>query len=1284
MLKESKRLLAVCLAVAFAITTFGSDFSYAKVSAADEETVKEITSEEDISTVEWENISDTENVNNEDLSGQGAGADEEEHNSIPEEEATDEAVSEAQNQETVVEETVEEKSQEVAPAEETTISEENVPLDNTPSEVTEESSAEGSSEDAASSSSSDEAALESSSSAATESSSDAASAEASDKDKKVNSPAQKFSGDSVGIHVEVEAGEGVFPAGTTMTVVAVSDLDAIDAAKDALGEDVQQARGVNITFYNADGKEIEPLDSKCVQVSISLGNDLSGESFSVIHKDDAGNTEKVADASSDGASFSANSFSVYIVAGSGNSKDDTTDKRAICTYVFTDRGTEFNTQLVKEGDNLAHPGIPKTGSNEEFLGWFTADDKEVKFGKVEHVVANSKVEVFSKIQTTYYLTYIGVDGEVVHVKKIVVVTGDSTMVDVNDVTTEPKHDTQAFLGWSRDKNSKTLIKEKIDIASVHEVYAVVTGVHWIYFDENDGVKGGGATYTDPIHVQTGKTATPPADPERHGYDFKGWYEKQGSKVGTVDESSAFDWGKVFADSDPDITLYAKWEPKEEAEFTVVIWKQNIGDSKTITDNSAKNYDYQETYTKKAKVGTPVSKAIAGDWASIEKGFQYSWLEGVRIENGSPVSCDTIRAEEDTIINLYYDRDLMTIIFKDKNGNSYKGLEFTGLYGQRLSMYNYVWPVEGAPWAYKNNVLEPGKTVNLHIDFVDAFIFDAYVTGNTLVLYDIHNGESSHDVYYYYQELDGITYTLDKKITHYGTEGKNYYFYCDDYYTGFKPEYYIQNGAEHKMDVGTEIIGQFTDDNTDDLHLYFKRLSSKIEFKDNFDGNTSLVSADPVFSNILYEMPLDGSVNGIEYESLAPDLSTDPAYDKSGYKFVGWCVDEGGQKLYDWKEKMPLANKVLYAKYEKIKCKVTLIPNGGTLIPGQKDEFYKWYRESLKKDTMVNCVKRPGYEFVGWFEDSNGQNPYGYGEILNDITLTAMWRRPGNVTVEYDAGEHGDQSTVPDDGYIYAVDSQAVVGAPPKKVEDGWVFIGWKITNDSTNILYYPNNYFGIKKDYLVDNGVVDGLEMKKVVLVAQYNSRSEIKIDPEYTTITYHSNDPRNLTRDVILGPDGVTKLKVNEAVKALTLAEAGFERPGYTFLGWSKRPGDNRAYKFADPGANIAADNDGVPNDLYAIWYIEPDTPPDNPPTPPDNPPSTPENPPAEPATTTTAAPAGQVLGARRETGSGQAVLGARRARTEDTTNLALRVLAIVAAGAVAAGLLMTSRKKDDEQRED
>ena len=408
MLKETKRLLAVLLAVAFAITTFGSDFSFARVFAAEDEVVQKTVAEDQIDTVEWEAVQGDEQ--NEESPAEGALADGSDSNEIKEEVSSEDAASaqaETPDQES------EASGQEVVPEANPDVNNEGQIVEESISENTlEVAVTENSSDNASTIASSDSASLSSSEEAATSASSDAASTEASN--KKISSPAQGFTGESVGIHVEVEAQEGVFPAGTTMVVNAISDRLAIDTAKEALGETVQQAKGVDISFYNAEGQEIEPSDSKYVHVSISLSSELSGETFSVLHKDDAGNTEKVANANADGASFNANAFSVYIVAGEGDSSHDTDDKRAICTYTFYVDTTEFNTQLVKEGDTLAHPGIPSgLGSDEEFLGWFTSDGQEVKFGKVEHVTANSKVDAYAKIQTTYYLTFIGVDGDYV-------------------------------------------------------------------------------------------------------------------------------------------------------------------------------------------------------------------------------------------------------------------------------------------------------------------------------------------------------------------------------------------------------------------------------------------------------------------------------------------------------------------------------------------------------------------------------------------------------------------------------------------------------------------------------------------------------------------------------------------------------------------------------------------------------------------------------------------------------------------------------------------------------
>ena len=61
--------------------------------------------------------------------------------------------------------------------------------------------------------------------------------------------------------------------------------------------------------------------------------------------------------------------------------------------------------------------------------------------------------------------------------------------------------------------------------------------------------------------------------------------------------------------------------------------------------------------------------------------------------------------------------------------------------------------------------------------------------------------------------------------------------------------------------------------------------------------------------------------------------------------------------------------------------------------------------------------------------------------------------------------------------------------------------------------------------------------------------------------------------------------------------------------------------------------------------------------------------------------APSGAVLGAQRATGDGPAVLGARRAGTDDETNRMARVFAMVAAAAIAVTMLITGKKKDEEE---
>ena len=120
-----------------------------------------------------------------------------------------------------------------------------------------------------------------------------------------------------GITVSVSAPEGVFPEGTVLRVADVSSAYAENVYDNMISDDrqVSDARAVDITFYDKDGNEIEPLNS-VVHVSISLPTSIGGDDFSVLHQTDAGAIETVTkNASSNGASFLASSFSVYVVIG---------------------------------------------------------------------------------------------------------------------------------------------------------------------------------------------------------------------------------------------------------------------------------------------------------------------------------------------------------------------------------------------------------------------------------------------------------------------------------------------------------------------------------------------------------------------------------------------------------------------------------------------------------------------------------------------------------------------------------------------------------------------------------------------------------------------------------------------------------------------------------------------------------------------------------------------------------------------------------------------------------
>ena len=133
-----------------------------------------------------------------------------------------------------------------------------------------------------------------------------------------------FEGSTKKVDVTVKYEEGAFPAGTTMKVKDIFDKPVIDAIHDTVNEENKEIVGVqavDITFYDPEGNEIEPVRPIQVTMKSRAVPEEVTEKPVVVHVDNEMNTEVVESAtpqeepvgSTEAVTFEAGSFSVYAI-----------------------------------------------------------------------------------------------------------------------------------------------------------------------------------------------------------------------------------------------------------------------------------------------------------------------------------------------------------------------------------------------------------------------------------------------------------------------------------------------------------------------------------------------------------------------------------------------------------------------------------------------------------------------------------------------------------------------------------------------------------------------------------------------------------------------------------------------------------------------------------------------------------------------------------------------------------------------------------------------------------
>ncbi|MBO5564454.1 MAG: InlB B-repeat-containing protein, partial [Lachnospiraceae bacterium] len=1056
-----------------------------------------------------------------------------------------------------------------------------------------------------------------------------------EEEEEIKMPAQTFRAESGnGVQVVARVKEGVFPEDTTLYVRSIAFARARSIADAATPEDttVTDAIAVDITFRDKDFNEIQPANGAGVSVEIKLNKALDGEEFKVIHAGDDGNASVIADAGARGGSFVSGSFSIYVVAAV-----EQTDPRLEVRFFMPGESEPYNTQFVASGEDLHDPGtdLTKMSADDVFVGWSVngtevPDIEGLKALVPSSVEAGEQMDVTAVIHVERRLVYERIDGKIKHSEDYIVPKDPGTKDVVVNQSYTVASGNLGFVGWAMvdaegNTDESTIYKNGDTITLSQEetiLRPVVREGFWLIFDENDGGSGGGASFTDPVFCMGGTvtSAQEPEDPTRPGYDFAGWHTDPTA-------NTPFTFNTTLT---ADQTLYAHWTPSTNAEYTVIVWMQDVNDDKDAAD-ADKTYDYYSSAKVTATTGATISASDLSAYTGLNvTGFDYRTYE---IKDGDGNSTTVVGAQNDTVVNVYYDRELWTIqfyvtstdnyattpeqyrevgtnIFRtltwsgrywQYNGSNYTGTRYkvsqtmTGLYGQSLAQNGYTWP--SGRWE--------------GVSFVDAFdgnLFGASGLGGTARTIKTRASTTAANVTIinYVQDAEDETqYTEALRSSYTFSNGSGYRI--TDRFSGFEVSGYKWSNSESmptSWDTGINETGYTEVKKTADdtyIHVKFDRARSSLIFQNGTDVVKTI-------ANIPYGKSLS------PYESEAPTVSPE-----DGQFFTGWYEDPEFVTPMNWAtEKMPSANKVVYARTIPERFRIVLDFNGGTIPAGQTETFRKEYGTTIASTGLENTTKE-NHSLLGWYdEDGNlfnfntrmsesiadmsyqtnaelraqyGDNDAAHADVVGLIRLHAEWRddtldNQGGIGLRYvdDDGTTVLHPERPDHRYLDMVTAvaQALPDATATKhlEENEEVFVGWKV-GETTEI---------VPAGDLITVRVADAVDMLPddpdnynwvVTLTAVYQHESEVQT--MQTKLTYKAGGGTGA--DVT-----VDKLAVNGKVATWTKAEgeSAFTKDGYVLAGWSKISGtDPDSDDVIDFGADVYIDNknEDTENILYAVW---------------------------------------------------------------------------------------------------
>ncbi len=806
------------------------------------------------------------------------------------------------------------------------------------------------------------------------------------------------------------------------------------------------------------------------------------------------------------------------------------DQGVYVTFEFYNGDEKVDTQIVTNGDTLYAPASPEK-EGYKFTGWMKEGGEAFGgFGVVEGYAESQTIRLDAGFEQVYYVFFLDQNGTVCVTKEGL----SGASISTTDVTFPTATD-EGIAGWYYDADKKVPAGSAVTLEDANIIlYPDVQQGHWLTFNT------AGGSYLDPVFVAPGAVTQTPDTPTRLGFDFLGWYNGE----------QPFSFGQELTAS---VELTAKWQG-HQVDYKVLYWLENA-------DDDGYSLDKMDTL-----------HGIAGEMT--EAGSNYNPGEGFHLSADHSLVQQTIAGDGSTLVNVYYDRDVYTIYFYQRNasttsmicgkeahthnrrcydrwGNLTCGKEehthTAACYAPNPSAYAadpivakygaYI----GDQWPSNNESGNNWSTQSNGSDPYQANIQTMPLGGTTFYVPD-NGGYRRFSATYYAEVLDGERGTVSY-------DGRMYNVHHTDVIYANSSSLYVSEEDRYPLVGFTFVDGTALNANYNRAVFYYTRNDYTL---------TRINQGTTDAHTVQYEADISGY-------GAVPER---PAGIPENYAFQGWYLDEEFQEAYDFSGKvMPAQNVTVYAKWAapEVDATVYLTMAGDGEPRVQAIPYGTKIDEEWLESLQVTAPE--GYTWHGW-ATKNGDvyTPFNLDTIITqDVTLYPYYTSNASFTVAYDA--NGGEGTVADakkyaDRAYADVQSYAGLTAP-----QGKVFLGWNTAADGSGEMYQPGDKLLVAAENANEGNVV--------TLYAQWGGQAGT------VELTYHANFTEAAT-----ATKEETQLINNGVITVSSYEATGLsERAGYEFTGWNTAA-DGTGTAFA-AGQNVRVNDKSAAeaNHLYAQW---------------------------------------------------------------------------------------------------